>query len=50
MAIHSPHTGIVDYTKVTESYAEEIKERKGTIYTGYEVRYCLEIIIINLKF
>ncbi|XP_019864272.1 PREDICTED: L-2-hydroxyglutarate dehydrogenase, mitochondrial-like [Amphimedon queenslandica] len=37
MAIHSPNTGIVDYTKVTESYAEEIKERKGTIYTGFEV-------------
>ena len=37
MAIHSPYTGIVDYVKVAESYAEEIKERKGVIKTGYEV-------------
>lgn len=48
MAIHSPYTGIVDYVKVAESYAEEIKEKKGVIKTGYEVEswWCILIIFV----
>ena len=37
MAIHSPNTGIVDYTVLTRSYAEDFKEAGGHIYTGFEV-------------
>lgn len=33
-AIYSPQTGIVDYEKVTEAYAEEVREAGGTILTS----------------
>lgn len=36
-AIHSPYTGIVDYGQVTQSYAEDFKNRNGNIYTGFNV-------------
>lgn len=36
-AIYSPATGIVDYTRVAAAYADEVRAKGGTIYTGYEV-------------
>ena len=36
-ALHSPHTGIVDFGRVAEAYAREIEGRGGTILTGHEV-------------
>jgi L-2-hydroxyglutarate oxidase LhgO len=36
-AILSPRTGIVDYTKVAESYANDVKIFGGQIFTGHEV-------------
>ncbi|ESO94245.1 hypothetical protein LOTGIDRAFT_215736 [Lottia gigantea] len=35
-AIHSPHTGIVDWGVVTKHYGESFKKHGGTIYTGFE--------------
>jgi L-2-hydroxyglutarate oxidase LhgO len=37
-AFHSPHTGIVDYGRVAESFAAEIAALGGQILTGHEVR------------
>ena len=39
MAIHSPHTGIVDYSKVSQKYADDVKESGGDIYCNYEVNF-----------
>jgi L-2-hydroxyglutarate oxidase len=36
-ALHSPHTGIVDFTAVAHAYARDVAEAGGTIVTGYEV-------------
>jgi L-2-hydroxyglutarate oxidase LhgO len=36
-AIYSPNTGIIDYVKVAQAYAAEIKHLGGEILTGYEV-------------
>ena len=36
-AILSPRTGIVDYRQVAASYAAEIREAGGQIFTGHEV-------------
>jgi L-2-hydroxyglutarate oxidase LhgO len=36
-AIHSPNTGIIDFTKVAQAYAQEVQQRGGEIVTGYEV-------------
>ncbi|MDQ3855003.1 MAG: L-2-hydroxyglutarate oxidase [Chloroflexota bacterium] len=36
-ALWSPTTGIVDYTQVTEVYADEVGEKGGEILTGHEV-------------
>ncbi|KAK0041978.1 L-2-hydroxyglutarate dehydrogenase mitochondrial [Biomphalaria pfeifferi] len=36
-AIHSPHTGIIDWGLVTKHYGKEFEKRGGKIYTNYEV-------------
>ena len=36
-ALHSPHTGIIDYVQVAEAYASEVRARGGEIFTGHEV-------------
>ncbi len=38
MAIHSPHTGIVDWARVTRAYAQDFSKAGGRIHTNYEVR------------
>jgi (S)-2-hydroxyglutarate dehydrogenase len=37
-ALHSPNTGIVDFTGVARSYARDVSESGGVIATGCEVR------------
>jgi L-2-hydroxyglutarate oxidase LhgO len=37
-ALHSPNTGIVDYTKVTLAYANNFRNNGGEIITGARVR------------
>ena len=37
MAIHSPYTGIVDYSRVTNSYADDFMNRGGQVYTDFKV-------------
>lgn len=37
-AIHSPHTGIVDWALVTEYYAKDFKNAGGEIFTDFEVK------------
>ena len=37
-AVHSPNTGIVDFTKVSRAYATELKENGGDVLTGTELR------------
>ena len=37
MAIHSPHTGIVDYAKVACSFAGDFEDVGGTIHTNSKV-------------
>ena len=36
-AIHSPHTGIVDWRVVALAYGEDFKQAGGKIYTGFRV-------------
>lgn len=36
-ALYSPHTGIIDYIKVAEAYAEEFKRLGGVLLTGQRV-------------
>ncbi|XP_045164897.2 L-2-hydroxyglutarate dehydrogenase, mitochondrial-like [Mercenaria mercenaria] len=36
-AVHSPHTGIIDYGLVTQSYGDFFKKRGGHIYTDFSV-------------
>ncbi|XP_066903352.1 L-2-hydroxyglutarate dehydrogenase, mitochondrial [Halyomorpha halys] len=36
-AIHSPHTGIVDWSLVTEHYGEDFKSRGGDIFLNFNV-------------
>jgi len=36
-AIYSPATGIVDYTRVAQAYADEVRTQGGEIRTGFEV-------------
>ncbi|KAH8409438.1 hypothetical protein KR222_005048, partial [Zaprionus bogoriensis] len=36
-ALHSPHTGIVDWGLVTQHYGEDFKRAGGDIYLGYKV-------------
>lgn len=36
-AIHSPHTGIVDYGLVTKSYAADFQALGGEVYTSFDV-------------
>ena len=36
-AVHSPHTGIIDYGLVTESYGEFFKQRGGKVFTSFPV-------------
>lgn len=38
-AILSPHTGIIDYVLVTNSYGEDFKNCGGKIYLNFEVNY-----------
>ncbi|CRL00410.1 CLUMA_CG013677, isoform A [Clunio marinus] len=37
-AIHSPHTGIVDWELVTEYYAKDFENAGGQIFTNFEVK------------
>lgn len=37
-AIHSPHTGIVDWALVTEYYAKDFKTSGGEIFTNFEAK------------
>lgn len=37
-AIHSPHTGIVDWALVTEYYAKDFKNAGGEILFNFEVK------------
>jgi L-2-hydroxyglutarate oxidase LhgO len=36
-ALYSPYTGVIDYTKVADVYAQQVRERGGEILTGHEV-------------
>ena len=36
-AIHSPHTGIIDYGEVTRSYGRTFEKAGGKVYTNFEV-------------
>ncbi|KAK3094162.1 hypothetical protein FSP39_024868 [Pinctada imbricata] len=36
-AIHSPHTGIIDYKEVTQSYGKYFEKHGGKIHTNFEV-------------
>ena len=36
-ALHSPHTGIVDWGYVTQVYAENFKRQGGVVRLGFEV-------------
>ena len=36
-AIHSPHTGIIDYKEVTKSYGKNFTDRGGNILTEFAV-------------
>lgn len=36
-AIHSPHTGIVDYTLVAENFVDDVRKAGGDIYMNFEV-------------
>lgn len=36
-ALWSPHTGIIDFGNVTKSYAENFKNKGGTVYTNFAV-------------
>ena len=36
-ALHSPHTGIVDWGYVTRVYADNFKRRGGVVRLGFEV-------------
>ena len=47
MAIHSPNTGIVDWSQVAQSYAEDFKEAGGTIFTGSKVKCLIEIEVLS---
>lgn len=37
-AIHSPHTGIVDWALVTQYYAKDFQAAEGEIFLNYEVK------------
>ncbi len=37
--LHVPDTGIVDYVRVAEAYAEEVRRHGGVIHTGARVRH-----------
>ena len=37
-AIHSPHTGIVDWALVTQYYAKDFQAAQGEIFLNYEVK------------
>jgi L-2-hydroxyglutarate oxidase LhgO len=37
-AVHSPNTGIVDFTRVSHAYATELTENGGEVLTGTELR------------
>ena len=39
-ALHSPHTGIVNWSQVAHSYAKDIQDAGGVIRTNFEVRIC----------
>lgn len=36
-ALHSPHTGIVNWSRVAHSYADDIQSAGGVIHTNFEV-------------
>lgn len=36
-AVHSPHTGIIDYGVVTQSYGDFFKARGGKVFTDFSV-------------
>ena len=36
-AVHSPHTGIIDYGLVTQSYGEFFKKRGGQVFLDFPV-------------
>lgn len=40
-ALHAPHTGIVDYTRVAECFAEDVRALGGEIELGLEARRVL---------
>jgi L-2-hydroxyglutarate oxidase len=37
-ALHSPNTGVVDFTEVATAYASELGKRGGTVFTGCAVQ------------
>jgi L-2-hydroxyglutarate oxidase len=37
-ALHSPNTGVVDFSRVATSYAEDVEAARGTVVTGCGVR------------
>src|SRR3989449_8996636 len=41
-ALHVPETGIIDYKKVAEAYAEEVRAKSGDIRTSHRVVAILE--------
>ena len=49
-AIHSPHTGIVDWSQVARSYAKNFQDAGGEIELGYEVNVGLPNTMITTIF
>src|SRR5437762_11693590 len=41
-ALHVPETGIIDYKKVAEAYADEVRAKSGDIRTSHRVAAILE--------
>ncbi|KAL3873598.1 hypothetical protein ACJMK2_036694 [Sinanodonta woodiana] len=37
-AIHSPHTGIIDYAVVTKSYSKTFQDKGGNVFTNFQVQ------------
>lgn len=47
-AIHSPHTGIVDWGLVTEYYAQDFKQAGGDVHLNFKVNLYILIQIIQV--
>ena len=46
-ALHSPYTGIVNWSLVAQSYAEDIQNAGGVIHTNFEVSILVLFVFQN---